>query len=58
MEIVAISSIFRGSKGVSVLLIEKLFEGAAEKGADCEVIHLAQLHINHCIDCQLWSSNC
>lgn len=53
MKILAINSSFRGSKGVSAFLIDKLFEGATEKGAECETIHLAELKINHCIDCQL-----
>lgn len=53
MKIVAINSSFRGSNGASASLIDKLFKGASEKGADCEAIHLAELHINHCIDCQL-----
>lgn len=53
MKIVAINSSFRGSKGISAFLIDKLFEGAAEKGVECEAIHLAELHISHCIDCQL-----
>ncbi len=53
MKILAINSSFRGSKGVSAFLIDKLFKGALEKGAECETIHLAELQINHCIDCQL-----
>ncbi|WP_027398413.1 flavodoxin family protein [Anaerovorax odorimutans] len=53
MRILAINSSFRGSKGVSAFLIDKLFIGAIEKGAECETIHLAELQINHCIDCQL-----
>lgn len=52
MKILAINSSFRGSKGVSAFLINKLFEGATEKGAECETIHLAELKINHCIHCQ------
>ncbi len=53
MKILAINSSFRGPKGMSALLIDKLFEGATENGAECEAIHLAELQINHCIDCQL-----
>ncbi|WP_304508798.1 flavodoxin family protein [Anaerotignum sp.] len=53
MKILAINSSFRGPKGVSAFLIDKLFKGAMEKGAECETIHLAELQINHCIDCQL-----
>lgn len=53
MKILAINSSFRGSKGFSKFLIDKLFEGAREKGADCETINLSELKINHCIDCQV-----
>lgn len=53
MKILAINSSFRGPKGVSAFLIDKLFEGAAEEEVECETIHLAELKINHCIDCQL-----
>lgn len=53
MKILAINSSFRGSKGFSKFLIDKLFEGAREEGAKCENINLAELRINHCIDCQV-----
>lgn len=53
MKILAVNSSFRGPKGVSAFLIDKIFKGAMEKGAVCETIHLAELRINHCIDCQL-----
>jgi multimeric flavodoxin WrbA len=53
MKILAINSSFRGSKGFSKFLIDKLFEGAREEGAECENINLAEVKINHCIDCQV-----
>lgn len=53
MKILAINSSFRGSKGFSNFLIEKLFNGAREEGADCETINLSELKVNHCIDCQV-----
>lgn len=53
MKILAINSSYRGSKGFTKILIDKLFQGATEKGADCETINLSELKINHCIDCQV-----
>ena len=53
MKILAINSSLRGDRGFSKILIDKLFEGAVSEGAECEVLHLASLKINHCIDCQV-----
>lgn len=53
MKILAINSSLRGSKGFSKFLIDKLFEGAREEGTECVNINLAELKINHCIDCQV-----
>ncbi|EKQ51568.1 MULTISPECIES: flavodoxin family protein [unclassified Clostridium] len=53
MKILAINSSLRGKKGFSKVLIDRLFDGAESKGAECEVIHLADLKINRCIDCQV-----
>lgn len=53
MKILAINSSFRGAKGFSKFLIDKIFEGAGAEGAECENINLAELKINHCIDCQV-----
>lgn len=53
MKILAINSSFRGDKGYTKFLIDKLFEGAGDAGAVCENINLAGLKINHCIDCQV-----
>ena len=52
MKILAINSSFRGAKGFSYFLINKIFDGAKEQGAECEVINLSELKMNHCIDCQ------
>ncbi|MDP4177625.1 MAG: flavodoxin family protein [Bacillota bacterium] len=52
MKILAINSSFRGNKGYTKFLIDKIFKGAKDEGAECESINLAELHINHCIDCQ------
>jgi len=52
VKILAINSSYRGSKGFTKFLIDKLFQGAREKGADCEAINLSEFRINHCIDCQ------
>lgn len=53
MKILAINSSLRGSHGVSAILLNKLFEGAKEQGAECETVHLSQKIINRCTDCQL-----
>ena len=52
MKILAINSSFRGSKGFTKYLIDKLFQGARENGTECEIINLSEIRINHCIDCQ------
>ncbi|WP_312648973.1 flavodoxin family protein [Aminipila sp.] len=52
MKILAINSSFRGAKGFSHFLITKIFEGAKQQGAECEVINLSEFKMNHCIDCQ------
>lgn len=56
MKILAINSSFRGDNGYTKFLIDKLFKGAREKGAECENINLAEFKINHCIDCQVCQS--
>lgn len=56
MKILAINSSFRGGEGYTNFLIDRLFEGAAEAGAACETVHLADLKINRCIGCQVCQS--
>lgn len=51
MKILAINGSYRGSKGYTAFLINKVFEGAMAEGAECEVIHLAEKHIERCRGC-------
>jgi multimeric flavodoxin WrbA len=51
MRIVAINSSHRGSKGFTQFFIDRIFKGATEAGADCEIITLAKLKINRCLSC-------
>ncbi|RLD55789.1 MAG: hypothetical protein DRJ01_16170 [Bacteroidetes bacterium] len=51
MKIVAINGSHTGKKGYTHFLIEKLFSGARNKGANCEEITLAELKINICKGC-------
>ncbi len=51
MKILAINSSYRAERGYTAFLINLLFEGAREAGADCERIDLAKLRINHCLGC-------
>jgi len=51
MKILAINGSHRGTKGYNHFLINKLFQGAASAGADCELITLSQLKINRCLSC-------
>ncbi|MEA4987937.1 MAG: flavodoxin family protein [Anaerovorax sp.] len=53
MKILAINSSLRGNKGISKVLIDSIFKGAESEGVECEVINLADLTINRCIDCQV-----
>jgi putative NADPH-quinone reductase len=51
MKILAINGSHRGNKGYNHFLINKLLQGAAPAGADCELITLAELKINRCLSC-------
>jgi putative NADPH-quinone reductase len=51
MKILAINASYRGNKGHTRFLIDKLFKGAAAVGAECQVVTLAQLKINRCLAC-------
>lgn len=53
MKILAINSSHRGMKGYTQFLIDKIFQGAREAGAECESITLAQLNITPCIGCNV-----
>jgi multimeric flavodoxin WrbA len=51
MKILAINGSHRGDKGHTHFLINKLFQGAAAEGAECETVVLAKLKINRCLAC-------
>jgi len=51
MKILAINASHRGDKGHTHFLINKLFQGAAAAGAECEKVTLARLKINRCLAC-------
>ena len=51
MRIVAINASHRGDKGLTRVFIDGIFHGAAQAGADCQVITLAKLEINRCLSC-------
>ena len=51
MKLLALNGSHRGDQGHTRFLIDRLFEGAAAAGADCEVITLAKLKINRCLGC-------
>ena len=51
MKLVAINGSHSGKRGYTHFLIEKLFNGAKEEGADCVEIALAELKINICKGC-------
>lgn len=51
MRIVAINGSYRGEQGQTGFLIGKLLQGASTAGAECEVVTLARLRINHCHGC-------
>lgn len=51
MKIIAINASYRGDKGHTRVLIDKLFKGATEKGAECEIVTLSKNKINICKAC-------
>ena len=51
MKILAINASYRGDKGHTRFLIDKLFAGASAAGAECRVVTLARLKINRCMAC-------
>ena len=53
MKITAINGSHRGRKGSTQFLIDQLFEGAVNAGAQCETIALAEYHINRCLSCRV-----
>lgn len=57
MKILAINSSYRGSHGQCQHLIDLLFAGAREAGADCECVVLSKLKINRCSGCNVCQKN-
>lgn len=51
MKILAINASYRGDKGHTRFLIDKLFAGATAAGAKCQVVTLVHIKINHCLAC-------
>jgi len=51
MKIVVINGSYRGDRGYTRYLIDKLLQGATEAGAECQVFTLSYLKINHCLAC-------
>ena len=52
MQILAINASYRGDQGHTRFLIDRLFQGAASVGAQCEVVTLAKVKINRCLGCE------
>lgn len=52
LRILAINSSLRGATGVSRYVIDRIFSGARECGANCEVVDLSQQKIKRCIGCR------
>jgi multimeric flavodoxin WrbA len=53
MKITAINGSHRGRRGYTQFLIDKFFEGAADEGAECETVVLADHKINQCTGCRI-----
>jgi multimeric flavodoxin WrbA len=52
MKLVAINASHRGDQGRTRFLLDRLFHGATEAGAECEIVTLARLKINRCLGCR------
>jgi multimeric flavodoxin WrbA len=50
-KILAINGSYRGDKGYTHYLLEKIFQGAGAAGAECEEIALSKHKINRCLAC-------
>lgn len=51
MKIIAINASYRGDRGHTRFLIDKIFQGATAAGAEGQVVTLAKLKINRCLAC-------
>lgn len=52
MKLLAINGSHKKANGINQLLIDHLFKGAKEVGAECETIRLSEFNINRCIACE------
>ncbi|HEX2995082.1 MAG TPA: flavodoxin family protein [Anaerolineales bacterium] len=57
MKLLAINGSYRGDKGHTGYLLDLLFQGARETGAECKSILLARHKINHCLACDKCHQN-
>ncbi len=57
MRILAINSSHRGERGKTHFFLERIFSGAQEAGAECQLATLAQLKINRCLGCRQCQSS-
>jgi multimeric flavodoxin WrbA len=51
MKLLAINGSYRGDKGHTRSLLDLLFQGAREAGAECKIVTLAKHKINRCLAC-------
>lgn len=51
MKLLAINGSYRGDQGQTRYLLDRLFQGGREAGAECEIITLAKHRINRCLSC-------
>ncbi|MBI5544046.1 MAG: flavodoxin family protein [Deltaproteobacteria bacterium] len=51
MRILALNGSYRGTRGHTAYLLERVFAGARSEGAECEQIVLAQQRIERCLAC-------
>jgi len=51
MKLLAINGSHRGDKGHTRYLIDLLFQGASEAGAECEIVTLSKHKVNRCLSC-------
>lgn len=56
-KILAINGSHHGDRGFTRFLIDLIFEGAREAGAECDVLTLADLKVNRCIGCDHCQKN-
>jgi len=49
MKFLAINGSHKKADSINQLLINHLFKGAIEAGAECETIKLSEFKINHCM---------